>query len=149
MKVLLFYTYVFTCPGCGKWMGRYPQYDGDEWGKGYSCPGCGITSIKYRPGRPVGPRSKLWGEYMKFWKQYGDVVLEDPWGWETIKYQLSRCECGGRPQAHFNRLDEISEEWFIQCPDCLISTAPWMWSEGRAAMAWEDGERKMEWETRF
>lgn len=57
-KLLKANSTVETCASCGMWVERYPDFLDSEgfW----QCEKCGCTSVKQRPGRPYGPKSKEW-----------------------------------------------------------------------------------------
>jgi hypothetical protein len=77
--LLLVKSTVWTCSRCGYWMQRQPAYWRGEFGKGEQCPKCGCTSVKGRPGRSFGPRSKMWEMLCDEWDNYWEEILKfDP-----------------------------------------------------------------------
>ncbi len=71
---LLIKSYVVRCYHCNRWLGRFPQWYGDDGN--FDCE-CGSTAIKIREGRPFGPQSKLWPALMKEFKRDIVPLLKD------------------------------------------------------------------------
>lgn len=80
-----------VCCGCGKFVCWCPTWDTDVVGKGYQCPRCGLTSIRYLERRLIGPRSKEWGLALEDIKLavevYSDSEFED-YLWDEVKEGL-------------------------------------------------------------
>lgn len=49
---------VYTCASCGAWLWRGPAFFGDD--DYWECEKCGSHNAKVRPGRPYGPKSRVW-----------------------------------------------------------------------------------------
>lgn len=75
-KLLKVPSIVETCARCGVWVHRYPAFLGEFMGF-WRCDKCGNTSIKRRPGRPYGPRSKAWESILSEWEDCWTSI--PPW----------------------------------------------------------------------
>jgi hypothetical protein len=75
-ELLLAESTVCTCAYCGCWIGRFPDFMGEPFDKGYECDVCGATSIKHRKGRPFGHKSKQWPEILEYWNTYYDEIID-------------------------------------------------------------------------
>lgn len=92
-------SYVVRCYHCNRWLGRFPQWYGDDGN--FDCE-CDSTAVKIREGRPFGPRSKLWPLLMEEFNRDILPLLRDK---EDRKWVLEGLllKCGLR---EFLRLSE-------------------------------------------
>lgn len=87
-QLLLVKTFVLHCYVCKRWVGRVPQWDNGELGKGWQCE-CGNTSTTIKEGRSWGPRYSHWQELVNEFNDFARLgMLEGEsgkWILETVK----------------------------------------------------------------
>lgn len=88
LQLLSIQTFVIRCYYCKRWVGRVPQWDNGELGKGWQCD-CGSTSTTMKEGRPFGPRYRYWttleDEFNDFARLGMLKGVSGKWLLETVK----------------------------------------------------------------